>query len=59
MSVLHLTRRSQLSTVDCNRTVCIPLHLLEERRAFEGMAEVDKYRKQLRRLDESTRITRR
>jgi hypothetical protein len=57
--ILHLTTRAQLHTVDCNRTVSLPCSLLEERRAFEGMPEVDKYRKQLRRLDESTRINRR
>lgn len=55
----YLSTRASLSLVDCSRTVSLPASLLEDRRDFYGMREVDMYRKQLRRLDETTVIIRR
>jgi hypothetical protein len=56
--ILYITHPAQLPGVSPSQTIHMPVSLLEERLPFQGMCEMAKRIRQVRRLNESTRITR-
>lgn len=52
--IRYLTHPSQLQEMASGQTLCFPLSLLEDRRAFVGARQIEAHLKQLRKHDETT-----